>query len=100
MQDIIITFIFLSIFILFFSWIFYIIICKRLFGIATIHDYEAGLLYKNGRLIKKLEAGKYYFIKSRTEIFNEDLRLRLMTLSGQDILTKDKVNIKLTFVMS
>lgn len=63
---------------------------------TTIYDYQAGLLYKNGKLDSKIGAGRYKTYTPTTYIHVVDLRPTTMTLSGQDILTKDNVNLKLS----
>lgn len=63
---------------------------------VTIFDYQKGLLYRDGSFIKILEAGQYYFFAPRTEVDIYDTRRVLLTIPGQEILTKDKVNLKIS----
>lgn len=76
------------------------VIFDRLIGVITIYDHQTGLRYNQGKFDKKLEAGKYYYFKPDSEIVVEDTRLRSLTAPGQEILTKDNVNIKISMVMS
>jgi regulator of protease activity HflC (stomatin/prohibitin superfamily) len=70
----------------------------RFFAAVTIYDFQKGLLYKKGSFVKTLSAGKYYYLKSNSAIQVIDTRKTLVTLPGQEILTKDNVNIKITLV--
>ena len=70
----------------------------RFFAAVTIYDFQKGLLYKKGSFVKTLNAGKYYYLKSNSAIQVIDTRKTLVTLPGQEILTKDNVNIKITLV--
>ena len=73
---------------------------ERFIGVVTIYDYETGLRYNQGKFDKELGPGKYYYFIPETEIMTEDTRLRSLTAAGQEILTKDNVNIKISMVMS
>ncbi len=73
---------------------------KKIFGVVTLYQFHKGLLYKNGSFEKILTAGKYHYIKASTLIKIIDIRMMMILLSGQDILTKDNVNIKMTMVSS
>ncbi len=66
----------------------------------TIKDGELGLLYFDQRLEKRLEAGSYYFWNYGAEvtckIFN--MKLQQLEISGQEVLTADKVGIRLNVI--
>lgn len=64
----------------------------------TIYEFQRGLLYRNGRFKKLLGAGKYRCLRKGTNIQAIDIRKTLLTLPGQEVLTKDNVNIKITMV--
>ncbi|MBU3655648.1 MAG: slipin family protein [Alphaproteobacteria bacterium] len=68
------------------------------FRSITIYDFQKGLLYRKGAFIKILGAGKHYYRKSSSVIHVIDTRKTLVNLPGQEILTKDNVNIKITLV--
>jgi regulator of protease activity HflC (stomatin/prohibitin superfamily) len=70
----------------------------RNFSTTVIYDYENGLLYKNGAFVKLLGAGVYRLNTRRSKIETVDMRKQPLTLSGQDILTKDHVNVRVTLV--
>jgi regulator of protease activity HflC (stomatin/prohibitin superfamily) len=71
-------------------------IYARIFGRAFIYQYQQGMLYRDGKFVKLLEPGLYRYRKSRTEIIAMDKRKTMLSLPGQDILTRDNINLKLS----
>lgn len=65
-----------------------------------VMDYEKALLFYNNQFIQLLDSGTYYFWKQQTKIDYQivDTRLCTMNIIGQEILTQDKVSLRLTFV--
>lgn len=74
------------------------IFCKR----VEIFEYEKGRLMLNGRLEKILEPGVYYFWQNNVSesVSKIDTRLMQMDISGQEIMTADKVSLRINFVCS
>src|ERR1700730_1252588 len=74
-----------------------------------IKDTHRGLWYENGVLVKILEAGRYELPPERGRIFGRhrpavevvlvDVRARELTLKGQEILTADKVAIRVSIIV-
>ncbi len=69
------------------------------------HKYEVpegqvGLLYVDGKFERTLACGCYYFWKNtqKIAILNVDLRAQQLDISGQEILTADKVSLRINFV--
>lgn len=64
-----------------------------------IEPSEKGLLFVDGTFEKVLEAGTYYWWKNATTIVvtKADIRLTTMEIVGQEILTKDKAQIRINF---
>ena len=64
---------------------------------AEVPDNFAGLLIVNGRLERVLEPGPHAFWKfNRTlQVKYMDMRLQSVEVQGQEILTKDKVSLRL-----
>lgn len=62
--------------------------------------YQKALLYINHNLIKVLEPGVYYFWKSaaHVDVSYVDTRLTQMDITGQEILTQDKIPLRINFV--
>ena len=66
----------------------------------TVKEGEIGLLYFDNRMEKRLEAGTYYFWNYGNEVtcrvFN--MKLQQLEISGQEILTADKVGVRLNVI--
>ncbi|HEX2591388.1 MAG TPA: slipin family protein [Rhizomicrobium sp.] len=70
----------------------------RLIGTTTIYEYQRGIFYRNGAITAVRGAGRYRYLKSMTDVQIVDVRKTLMGLPGQEILTKDNVNLKISLV--
>ena len=73
-----------------------------------IKDTHRGLLYRDGVMVRVLAAGRYtipwttnlpLFHRPRVEIKLVDVRERDLTIKGQEILTSDKVAIRVSIVV-
>ncbi|GAA3577912.1 slipin family protein [Marinobacter xestospongiae] len=64
---------------------------------TLVPDGHLGLLFDNGRLVQTLKAGRYgYWAFSRDiKIQLYDLRLQMLEVAGQEILTKDRVSLRI-----
>ncbi len=79
-------------------------VCENLCSEGWMHsvcvpEYSKGLLYFDGKLEEILEPGVYYYWNTTTAIKYTlaDTRQQMLAVNGQEILTKDKVNIRLNF---
>jgi regulator of protease activity HflC (stomatin/prohibitin superfamily) len=61
-----------------------------------------GLLYVNGQLTKRLEAGQHGFwqFNHTVELKSFDCRTQLLEISGQEILSKDRVSLRINLSAS
>ncbi len=61
--------------------------------------YEKGLLFVEGKYIKTLDPGVYYAWKAgkSIEVRLVDLRAQTIEVNGQEILTKDKVGVRVNY---
>ena len=73
-----------------------------------IKDTHRGLWYEDGVLTKVLEAGRYHIPlrrwvffrpKPRVEVMLVDMRERDLTIKGQEILTADKVALRVSIIV-
>jgi len=73
-----------------------------------IKDTHRGLWYEDGKLINVLEAGRYviprridlgFYRRPRVEVVLVDVRERDLTIKGQEILTADKVAIRVSILV-
>lgn len=76
--------------------------------VVIIKDTHRGLWYENGVLTRVLEAGRYviprqidlaFYHRPKVEIIVVDVRERELTIKGQEILTADKVAIRVSIIV-
>ena len=67
-----------------------------------VEAFEKGLRFRNGRFVEVLEPGRYrvrrLFVRERIETV--DLRQTTLVLQGQEMMTLDKVTLRLTSVVT
>ncbi|MGN1047986.1 MAG: SPFH domain-containing protein, partial [Eubacteriales bacterium] len=65
-----------------------------------VAEYRKARLYFNQKFVKILDAGTYYFWKNgvKIDVGFVDTRLTQMCITGQEILTQDKVSLRINFV--
>jgi regulator of protease activity HflC (stomatin/prohibitin superfamily) len=77
-------------------------------GVVIIKPTHRGLWYEDGKLTRVLEAGRYvipryinpgFYRRPRVEVVLVDVRERELTIKGQEILTADKVAIRVSIVV-
>lgn len=76
-------------------------LARKVFGFegvfsALVAEYHVGVLFVDGKVEKLLEAGVHAFWKFQRNLRVEmvDLRLQVLEVAGQEILTKDKVALR------
>ena len=69
---------------------------------VEVAEYQKARLYFNQRLVRILDAGTYYFWKTpvKVEVSLVDTRLSQLNIVGQEILTADKVTVRINLVSS
>jgi regulator of protease activity HflC (stomatin/prohibitin superfamily) len=67
---------------------------------VEVLEYQKARLYFNQKFIKILDAGTYYFWKNgvKIDVGFVDTRLTQMDITGQEILTQDKVSLRINFI--
>ena len=67
--------------------------------VYVVEAYEKGLMYVDGNFNSVLEPGIYYFWKNAVVItvYKSDVRALQLEMNGQEILTKDKANLRINF---
>ncbi len=65
-----------------------------------VAQHQKARLYFNQRLERILEPGTYYFWKNgfKIDVSYVDTRLKQMDITGQEILTQDKVSLRINFI--
>jgi len=69
---------------------------KDLVAVIEVVSDHVGLLYLDGVLQKQLKPGRYAFVKAarRVQAVLFDLRLQTLEVTGQELLTKDRIGIR------
>jgi regulator of protease activity HflC (stomatin/prohibitin superfamily) len=75
--------------------VYYLLIAKR-----VIREFECGLLYCNGCFRRQVGPGAHRILRFRTKIDVVDLRRRVVTVPGQEVLTADQVGVKVSLVVT
>ena len=72
----------------------------NLYSKTEVSEGETGLLFVDGKFERQLDSGSYYFWNSVRKIAcqNIDLRAQQLDIAGQEILTADKVSLRINFV--
>jgi regulator of protease activity HflC (stomatin/prohibitin superfamily) len=76
---------------------------SRLTGWLHVFDvahHEAGVLYYDNVQVRELKPGRYFFWKGPTsvQVKTVDLRQQQLDMTGQEMMTEDKVTLRLNFV--
>ncbi|NQX68637.1 slipin family protein [Paenibacillus alba] len=68
--------------------------------VSEVTSYETGVLFYNNVMQRELAPGKYYFWKGPVvaSIKTVDLRQQQLDMTGQEMMTEDKVTLRLNFV--
>ena len=64
--------------------------------VVTVHDYERGLRYRQGRFTGLVDPGTHVALRPYTEIHLLDGRPTSVTVPGQEILTADGVALRVS----
>ncbi|MDA0834571.1 MAG: slipin family protein, partial [Planctomycetota bacterium] len=77
-------------------------VSKGLLDICTVDRDHVGVLFIDGRYVETLAPGLYAFWKGASEsrVVEVDLREAMIDVSGQDIMTADKVTLRLNAVVT
>ena len=73
---------------------------RSLYQQIEVSEGEIGLLYFDGKFQRELGSGSYYFWKNMEKVSCQivDLRTQQLDINGQEILTADKVSLRINFV--
>ncbi|WP_245747716.1 slipin family protein [Parapedobacter koreensis] len=68
----------------------------------TVESFEKGLLFIDGKFDRLLESGNYVYWKNNTSttVVKADMRQLGMEILGQEILTKDKAQLRINFTVT
>ncbi len=66
---------------------------------VTVYDHEVGVKVRAGRVIDELGPGRYATWPAAVEIERIDLRERSLSVPGQEMLTADKLPVRVSLVL-
>ncbi len=71
-----------------------------LFAKVVVANHQRGRLYFDGKFVRLLEPGLHWFWQGTPNVTFDlvDVRLTQMNVTGQEILTKDKVSLRINLV--
>ena len=77
-------------------------LAQQLLDVKTVSRDSAGVLFIDGKYVDTLTPGQYAFWKSPADasVVDVDLRETVVDVSGQDIMTADKVTLRLNAVVT
>lgn len=75
---------------------------SSLYQKVEVAQYQKARLFRDGKLVGVLEPGVYYFWQYGSQVRAEpvDMRLQQLTIIGQELLTQDKVSLRVSFVVN
>lgn len=75
---------------------------RNIVSVYLVNDGTVGILKVNGKFIKELTPGKYYFCTfiNNVEVKTIDKRNQVLQITGQELLTQDKVTLRMNFVLT
>ncbi len=77
-------------------------ISSRYYTRVEVAEYQKARLFYDGKLERILEPGVYYFWRGEKNVTADlvDIRLTQMNITGQEILTQDKVALRINVVLN
>lgn len=69
---------------------------------VAIDESQVGLFYLDGEYVETLQPGRYVFWRNvgKVKIYQQDMREQILDVNGQDIMTADKVTLRLNAVVT
>lgn len=67
---------------------------------VIIFDYERGVVYRNGKFNRILSPGAYWLFQRFDTMQKVDVRTRFITIPGQEVLSADNINVKVSVAAS
>jgi regulator of protease activity HflC (stomatin/prohibitin superfamily) len=85
-----------------FIWLFVVIViaaalaARYIFRSIIVYEFEKALKYHKGRFVKILQPGKYWYSRISSSIVKVDIRPRIVTIPGQEIISMDGITLKVS----
>ena len=77
-----------------------VLLLRTVVARKVVHDYQVGLLYKNGKLKEALTAGAYWLNPLTSSLVIIDTRRVTTVVSGQEVTTQDNIGLKVSATIS
>ncbi len=77
-----------------------LVILKIFLRTSIVFEYEKGLKYRKGRFVRILDAGLHFYSRLFTVITKIDTRPRMVTVPGQELISSDGINIKISITLN
>ncbi|HET9456375.1 MAG TPA: slipin family protein [Candidatus Limnocylindrales bacterium] len=75
-----------------------VLLVRATVKVVTVHDFERGLRYRNGRFTGLVDPGTHLTIPPYSEVHLLDARPGAIAIEGQEVLTADGVPLKVSLV--
>jgi regulator of protease activity HflC (stomatin/prohibitin superfamily) len=78
------------------------LLVQRVLDVVSVLREQVGVLYQDGRYVETLPPGQYAFWKDAADarVVEVDLRETMIDVGGQEIMTADKVTLRLNAVVT
>lgn len=63
---------------------------------VTVFEYQRGVRYDRGRFVGTVGPGQYWILRRRTTIDRIDIRPRVVTVPGQEVISADGVSLRVS----
>jgi len=75
---------------------------ERVLDLAKVEAHHIGVLFIDGDFVETLPPGRYAFWKNMAQVkfVQEDLREAMFDVAGQDIMTADKVTLRMNAIVT
>lgn len=67
---------------------------------TTVMEWQRTLLYRDGTLERVLEPGRHRYDAKRCTLIVVDMRPRLLNVSGQELLTRDGLSLRVSYALN
>lgn len=81
-------------------WIGVAVLKYCLLTTYTVGEYETAVLFRHGKLLRVLEAGRHRLLGAGYSLTRLDPRWTELSLSGQEFLTADRAGVRISAVVS
>jgi regulator of protease activity HflC (stomatin/prohibitin superfamily) len=77
-----------------------VLFLSRLVTLQTVFENERGVVYRNGRFHRVLQPGRHWTFAFLEKVQSVDVRARVITIPGQDVLTSDNITVKVSIAVN